>query len=204
MANPIFSRSVAELIPVPEFIRRAGIWNLPLQLHLGTMALGAMSFLLPLLWLVGTSLFGTRVPLNAEPVGGNPGSTGKAKGQGKARSRKGERKKAAEINRPKVGVDESGAGWRLSPFRLMLFAAFSVLSLQATRNSHQFAAVVGSVTAWNFGEWAAAFRRRRVALSASGLRPAPSSTATARAPRLAAAIAITGCWSGSALAGSTR
>ena len=42
------------------------------------------------------------------------------------------------------------------PFRLLLFAAFSVLSWQATRNSHQFAAVVGTVTAWNFGEWAAA------------------------------------------------
>ena len=36
--------------------------------------------------------------------------------------------------------------------------AFSALSLQATRNSHQFAAVVGTVTAWNFAEWAAARR----------------------------------------------
>ena len=47
----------------------------------------------------------------------------------------------------------------LSPFRLLLFVAFSWLSLQATRNTHQFAAVVGAVTAWNFGEWAAAIRR---------------------------------------------
>ena len=39
--------------------------------------------------------------------------------------------------------------------------AFSALSWQATRNSHQFAAVVGTVTAWNFGEWAAAIRKRR-------------------------------------------
>ncbi len=44
----------------------------------------------------------------------------------------------------------------------MLFLAFSVLSLQATRNSHQFGAVVGTVTAWNFGEWAAFVRRRRL------------------------------------------
>jgi tetratricopeptide (TPR) repeat protein len=49
----------------------------------------------------------------------------------------------------------------LSAFRLLLFLAFSLLSFQATRNSHQFAAVVGTITAWNFGEWAAAIARTR-------------------------------------------
>ena len=44
----------------------------------------------------------------------------------------------ARLREPRAGGD-----WRLSPFRLLLFVAFSFLSLQATRNSHQFAAVVG-------------------------------------------------------------
>ena len=112
-----------------------------------------------------------------------PRSTIKAKGQRKARSKKGERKKAVDARRPEA---DTGTGWRLSPFRFLLFAAFSVLSLQATRNSHQFAAVVGSVTAWNFGEWAAAVRRRRVALSASDSGSDPS----AMTLRLVAVIAI--------------
>lgn len=79
--------------------------------------------------------------------------------------------------------------WRLSPFRLMLFGAFSLLSLKATRNSHQFAAVVGTVTAWNFGEWAAALARRRAEAS----RGRPSKSALALAPRLAVAggVALT-------------
>jgi tetratricopeptide (TPR) repeat protein len=65
-----------------------------------------------------------------------------------------------------------------------LYAAFSLLSLQATRNSHQFAAVVGTITAWNFGEWAAAVRRRRA--ERAGLRPVGGSIR----PRLLAATAI--------------
>ncbi len=68
-------------------------------------------------------------------------------------------------------------GWRLSPFRVLLCLAFSVLSLQATRNSHQFAAVVGTVTAWNFAEWAAAMRRRSAAqtvLDATGEGSVPA------------------------------
>ena len=72
------------------------------------------------------------------------------------------------------------SSWRLSPFRLLLYVAFSVLSLQATRNSHQFAAVVGTVTAWNFAEWAAAFRG---AAAQAGGSPAPTSAHGAR-----------GCW----------
>ncbi len=51
---------------------------------------------------------------------------------------------------------------RPSVFRLLLFAAFTALSFKATRNSHQFAAVAGTITAWNFAEWAAEVARRRV------------------------------------------
>jgi tetratricopeptide (TPR) repeat protein len=60
----------------------------------------------------------------------------------------------------------------------VLFAAFSSLSLQATRNSHQFAAVVGTVTAWNFGEWAAVLGRRRS--DPEGTIRSPSSGSIAR------------------------
>src|SRR6185312_4238720 len=82
------------------------------------------------------------------------------------------------------------AAWGLSPFRLLLFAAFSVLSMQATRNSHQFAAVVGTVTAWNLAEWAAAVRRRaweRHGADAPAFRPGAGV-----APRLVALGAVAG------------
>jgi tetratricopeptide (TPR) repeat protein len=73
-------------------------------------------------------------------------------------------------------VTEDERSWKISPFRLLLFVAFSVLSLRATRNSHQFAAVVGTVTAWNFAQWVAARQhhasRGGTARSASpGLKP---------------------------------
>jgi hypothetical protein len=42
---------------------------------------------------------------------------------------------------------------RFDLFRLLTFAAFAWLGLQATRNSGQFALAAGAVTAWNFGEW---------------------------------------------------
>ncbi len=44
---------------------------------------------------------------------------------------------------------------RFDLFRLLAFAAFAWLSLQATRNSGQFALVAGAVLAWNVGEWSA-------------------------------------------------
>ncbi len=185
MSNPIFSQTIGELTPVPLFIERAGLRNLPLQLHLLTMALGAMSFLVPLIWVIGIRLFGTRPIVITRPGLEKPDTARKGKGKGKGRSKKAERKEAVE-----AGSTTAGAGWRLSPFRLLLFAAFSLLSLQATRNTHQFAAVVGSVTAWNFGEWAAAIRRRRIDLAAAGSIPTRSSTSSPMAPRLAAAIAI--------------
>ena len=71
--------------------------------------------------------------------------------------------------------------------------AFSLLSLQATRNSHQFAAVVGTITAWNFGEWAACIQQRRLAMKPS------DGPARGTGPRLAAfgAVGLVLLWVGS-------
>ena len=47
MSNPIFSQKIAELKPIPDFIREAGSagWlNLPIQLHFTTMILGVSAF----------------------------------------------------------------------------------------------------------------------------------------------------------------
>jgi hypothetical protein len=185
MSNPVFSKYIAELMPIAQFIEQTGLQNLPLQLHLVTMALGALSFLLPMIWLIGVGLFGTRGPIPKAAVEGKASSTSRGKRKGERRS-KGARKEATRSK----GPAETVAGWRLSPMRLLLFTAFSLLSLQATRNSHQFAAVVGAVTAWNFGEWAAAIRRRRIALSSPESGPAPPSNSTSLTPRFVAAAAI--------------
>jgi tetratricopeptide (TPR) repeat protein len=142
MANPIFARNIAELTPIPLFIERSAGWhNLPLQLHLATMILGALSFVIPLTWSLATWFRRRRLDPPAKPV---------------RKSRK-------------AGMDFTERGWRLSPMRLLLFVTFSVLSWRATRNSHQFAAVVGAITAWNFAEWAAALARRSV--TTAGLLP---------------------------------
>ncbi len=66
MTNTVFSHNIAELTPIPEFIRRAGLGNLPLQLHFLTMALGALSFLVPLVWLIVTWFSG---PPTTRPAG---------------------------------------------------------------------------------------------------------------------------------------
>lgn len=146
MANPIFSRSIGELMPVLSltpgddysFIAEMGIRNLPLQFHLATLILGALSFLLPILW---------RGVVRLRPLPRVEVPPTKGKGRRKGRT---------------SDPDSSGTtqAWPLRPFRVLLFVAFSLLSFKATRNSHQFAAVVGAITAWNFGEWAAALRRR--------------------------------------------
>jgi tetratricopeptide (TPR) repeat protein len=184
MSNPIFSRSIAELTPIPEFIRRAGVWNLSLQLHFATMLLGALSFVVPLGWRIGVKLMGPREPLKARPQ--PAAETGAAAaGRSKKSLRAGPGRRTVKTKRSRsASASETGVGWRLSPFRLLLFVAFSLLSLQATRNSHQFAAVVGTITAWNFGEWAAAVRRRRLAMATMG---SPISSAR---PRLAAFVTI--------------
>jgi len=191
MGNPIFSRSIGELTPVPEFIRRVPEWwwNLPLQLHLATIGLGALSFLVPWCWLVGTRLFGSESP-RARAVG--EGET-RSHSQKTGRERRGSRSRAKRATKTSnvplaSGVMEPSRVWGISPFRLVLYLTFCVLSLQATRNSHQFAAVVGSVTAWNFAEWAAALRRRRASM------PATLPRAHRMTPRL-----ITGCVTASLL-----
>ena len=44
MRNPIFSQTIGELTPIPVFIRRAGLGNLPLQLHLAHDGPGRVEF----------------------------------------------------------------------------------------------------------------------------------------------------------------
>ncbi len=166
MSNPVFSRNVAELTSIPDFIRSPksdGFKNLSLQLHLLTMLIGALSFVIPLF-----SRFTASRRAGEEPVvpalPGPPG--GAALENARPSKQKRSRSKTAGKKTARAGPTANPstaptAVWRLSLFRLLLFAAFSWLSLQATRNSHQFAAVVGAVTAWNFGEWAAAIRNRR-------------------------------------------
>jgi tetratricopeptide (TPR) repeat protein len=151
MNDEVFSRTIAELMPVGRFIAENGWRNLPLQLHLGTAVLGALSFLVPLAWSAGLWL------------------TARDDGQPAPKPRRGKKKDR---------VAEAPSLWWPRPFRVLLYVAFTVLGLKATRNSHQFAAVVGAVTAWNLGEWAAWLRARRDAKSAE----APS---TRLAPRLA-------------------
>jgi tetratricopeptide (TPR) repeat protein len=141
MSDDVFSQTIAELMPVPAFIEDMGFRSLPLQLHLATMALGALSFVIPIVWMGSLRLM--------------PARSADAKPSDSKRRRRKTRSKPAAVSPP---------AWKLSYFRLLLFLAFSVLSWKATRNSHQFAAVVGCVTAWNFGEWAAALRQRKLEL----------------------------------------
>jgi tetratricopeptide (TPR) repeat protein len=185
MANPVFSRSVGELTPVKEFIRRAGWFNLPLQLHLATILLGALSFLVPLTWIAWSRFY----PAESAGVATEQEATGRRKStRGAGRTEFAESKNAGTRSKRKARAKQAApsqtVAWRLSPFRVLLFATFCFLSMQATRNSHQFAAVVGSVTAWNFGEWAAVLGRRRSSAAGAG------STSSALMPRLAAGGAI--------------
>ena len=160
MSNPIFSTSIAELTPIPLFIQQSGFSSLPLRLQLSAMILGALSFLIPLCWTVWVRLTSASPTRSGgkEPKAASPAKAGKREPKNTPSDKK------AARPREKARATSRAAGeepWGLSPFRLLLFVAFSALSWQATRNSHQFAAVVGTVTAWNFGEWAAALRKRR-------------------------------------------
>jgi tetratricopeptide (TPR) repeat protein len=134
MGDPVFSQTIAELMPLSTFVAQAGLRNVPLLLHLATMALGLLSFVVPLVWL---RLWRVRhreyLDLALKP-----------------------RRSRAEA-RPRPAVPT----WTFRLGRFLLYVAFSLLSLKATRNSHQFAAVVGAVTAWNLGEWAYAARQAR-------------------------------------------
>jgi tetratricopeptide (TPR) repeat protein len=143
MSNPIFADHIAELQSIPEFIKKAGFWNVMLQTHLFTAALGILSFLIPICWRVWDRTSRPK-PLDPEVD--------------RKKAKKARRKGQAAVK------DES---IQPSLFRLMLFVLFTALSLKATRNSHQFAAVAGVITAWNFGEWAAEVARRRADLGQS-------------------------------------
>lgn len=145
MQNDVFNTSIAELQSLQSFVKAAGWSNFQVLMHLATMTLGALSFLIPLCWVAAT-----RQEVPAQSVAASARS---APGGGRSKRR---RSKPAPQPAPIAQPT-----WRLSLFRLLLFVTFSYLSQKATRNSHQFAAVVGTVTAWNFGEWAAALRARR-------------------------------------------
>jgi len=163
MGNPMFALTIAELMPIPLFIERSAGWHsLSLQLHVATMILGALSFLIPLAWSLATWF--RRRPMDPP-----------AKPARKSR---------------KAGAGAIEGSWRLSPMRLLLFVAFSVLSWRATRNSHQFAAVVGAITAWNFAEWAAVLGRRP-ALATASAAPSRGRPAAGLLPRLGTLGCIT-------------
>ena len=179
MSNPIFSQSIAELKPIPDFIREpGGIWNLPMQLHLGNHGPGCAQ--LPDSAGVADQDQAYGSDRHMAECGDGARRTPIANGpRGKEKDSIDVLGDESATKRKAIAIDRRRArstGWRLSPFRLLLFLAFSILSLQATRNSHQFAAVVGTITAWNFGEWAAI---------PSGDAPARPVTERARSDRLA-------------------
>lgn len=172
MGSPIFRQSIAELTPVLEIVPRSqelmgwphppivdfvrrnnGLLNPILLIHLGTIALGGFSFVGPIFWRAWAS---QQKP--AEPEG-----------------RKGKKRRTSKKAEP---PESAGAGPDL--FRLLIFVAFTLLGLQATRNSNQYAAVAGAVTAWNLAEWAASISERRRSKADAKRRLAGSS-----APRFA-------------------
>src|SRR5262249_47972789 len=138
MTSEVFSLNIAELTPISEFIRRHGIAVLPLQLHFFTMALGALSFLVPLLWSLRVRFSGGRAgggpKPTAEPELATSRSPGRRKEKADARSTASGKKGPTRKGKKADPVPEPATmSWRLSPFRLLLFLAFSYLSLQATR-----------------------------------------------------------------------
>lgn len=173
MGNPIFEHNIAELMPLWDFYLVAGLRNLPLQLHLLTMLLGALSFLL----VPCRGLFS--MVFRSEPrqwPGVITPAIPKPEPADSKRKRKRNSKQAS-------GSDQDEKTWRQVPFRLLLFVFFSALSFKATRNSHQFAAVVGTITAWNIADWVAAIQRTRPRNDAATLR-------WEVAPRLATLFAL--------------
>ena len=101
MSNPIFSHSIAELTPIPLFIEKSGLTSLPLQLHLVTMFLGALSFLVPLCWAITVRLRGSAVDsVAADKLSSRkPAKSSRARreeAQGCSRSGRGRRRLAAQ------------------------------------------------------------------------------------------------------------
>lgn len=153
MNDPVFSQSIAELWSIPRLIEENALGAYPegvvdqltflllkfpafpfiLQVHVAAVALAFASFL-PLWWL---SLKDRFSPGKANPNRSKP--------------------KAAKKTGDPPGPGEPPG---VRPFRLVLVVVFTYLSWKATRNSHQFAAIAGTVTAWNLAEWAARVRPR--------------------------------------------
>jgi tetratricopeptide (TPR) repeat protein len=142
MGNPAFS-TIMELQSIPDFIASAGWSNVPLGFQIATFVLGVVSFLLPPL----TSVFTGRIASDdSRSTSASP------------RAKRATATKTTQKRKPSEARGTSLRERRPLPmFRLVLFALFSLLSLKATRNSHQFAAIAGTITAWNLGEWAARF-----------------------------------------------
>lgn len=134
MTNPVFAATIAELTPIPIFLKRYGSGSFMLRLHFFVGVLGGLSFLT--LW--------------AQSIRAAIGRRSAAQTDGKGK-KTGGRPREDRFESTRVGM----------VFRLLLYVTFGLLSLRATRNSHQFAAVVGAVTAWNFGEAAAIANRFR-------------------------------------------
>ena len=183
MGNPVF-RSIGELTPIPQFIQSLGFkqfplslslksipvglnviftgfrsFPLPLKLHLFTMFLAFMSFVVPVV--VGGVLlilgFGRhRAMVAAEPVVTEESKSGRSR-------RKQKQVAKASPDRPVVS-----SFVRFSLFRFLMFLFFSILSFQATRNSHQFAAVMGTITAANFAQWASLYSADRKSSKGKG------------------------------------
>lgn len=207
MGNPVF-RSIGELTPIPQFIQSLGFkqfplritpvtlpaalgiivahfgaFPLPLKFHLITVLVCLISFVVPVIagsaaYLRQTALY--KVALDDADIemkkrGAEPSSRS-------GRRRKRESVASQSIHRPSV-TDYV----RFSLFRFLMFVAFTLLSLQATRNSHQFAAVLGMVTASNFAQWAALRNARR-----KGDPSVPKSFFRRISPGNAVALALVG------------
>ena len=171
MKNPIFARSIGELKPLEMLFREIGFNSLPFDLHMAVFVLGAFSFLIPAIWRVVVRVEDHRA---ARTLGKLEPSAQAPREKSNKPPRKSRRKSPSE----------TPTGRPLPGFRVALYLTFSALSLAASRNSHQFAAVVGTVTAWNCAEWAAEVRDRL-----RRLRPA-TDPATRLGPRLITLAAL--------------
>jgi tetratricopeptide (TPR) repeat protein len=171
MRNPIFKETILELEPLTSFVKKVGFDNLLMKIHLATFVLGGLSFLLPIIWGASVGLWDL-ARKNVPPPADLP--------KGK---RKRESSKARKTTKSPADRADALEAWSPFLFRGLLFTFFSGLSLLATRNSHQFAAVVGTVTAWNFGEWFGMIRARR-------LRFDPTATRVRLWPRMVTFAAI--------------
>jgi len=194
MGNPVF-RTIGELTPIPQFIRSLGIrefpaeitfatlpqaiavslksfpaFPLPMKMHLLAMVLGLVSFAFPLIGWTMCRIRGRSAADSGKPDAERPIKKSKKSTE----SLKSTKQPVAPVNLAPF-----------SPFRAMMWGFFSLLSLQATRNSHQFAAAMGFVTAANMAEGTALFIRAR---RSPGRKPADSVSAVS--PGNAVALAL--------------